>query len=190
MYPLTQSWRVAPFVCLMFLAVAFAPSRVLADTPAAPTTPGATYNILDYGAVGDGQTMNTDSFHKAIEACSAAGGGHVRVPAGVYLTGPIVLMSDVDLHLERGATVLFSRKLSDYPLVRTNWEGRETYRCQSPISGDNLVELAPSQDGPSALTIYGADGGTSCCPHTPCSQTTTRSRTLIAGRCTCPGAPT
>ena len=147
MYQFNRSWRVAPFACFMFVAAVFPALRGMAETPAPPTAPGATYNILDYGAVGDGQTMNTDSFRKAIEACSAAGGGHVRVPAGVYLTGPIVLMSDVDLHVERGATVLFSRKLSDYPLVRTNWEGRDTYRCQSPISGDNLENVSITGQG-------------------------------------------
>lgn len=91
----------------------------------APTFRDKDYNITDYGAVGDGMTKNTEAFRKAIEACSADGGGRVVVPQGKFLTGAIYLESDVNLHISEGATVLFSRDSSDYPMVLTRWEGME-----------------------------------------------------------------
>jgi DNA sulfur modification protein DndE len=103
--------------------------------------------ITDYGAVGDGKTMNTDAFHKAIEACAAGGGGRVIVPEGTFLTGPIQLMSEVDLHVERGAVVLFSRNHDDYPLIKSNWEGRRTVICTSPIWGDNVHDVSITGQG-------------------------------------------
>ncbi len=101
-----------------------------------------TLSIIDYGAVGDGKTDNTDAFRKTIEACAAAGGGQVIVPAGTWFTGPIHLMSKVDFHLDAGALVLFSRKFDDYPLVMTHFEGVETVKCTSPLSGDNLHDVS------------------------------------------------
>jgi len=61
--------------------------------------------------VGDGTTKNTAAFAAAIAACHRAGGGHVIVPAGTFLTGAIHLLSNVDLHVGTGATVLFSQDL-------------------------------------------------------------------------------
>ncbi|HXB91659.1 MAG TPA: glycosyl hydrolase family 28-related protein, partial [Puia sp.] len=74
-----------------------------------PSFPDRFFLLNDYGAVGDGHTLNTSAFAKAIRACSAAGGGRVVVPAGQFLTGPIELLSHVDLHLEKGAAMLFTK---------------------------------------------------------------------------------
>ncbi len=84
-----------------------------------------TYNIKDFGAIADGKTMNTLAFEKAIKECAANGGGKVLVPNGKYLTGPIHLESNVNLHLEDQAEILFSTNSKDYPLVHTSWEGTE-----------------------------------------------------------------
>src|SRR5688572_33455526 len=62
-----------------------------------------TFNIKTYGAKGDGTTMNTVSIHKAIDACSKEGGGVVLIPEGLWLTGPVVLKSNVNLHLKAAA---------------------------------------------------------------------------------------
>ena len=60
------------------------------------------YSITDFGAMGDGKTLNTEAIQAAIEACTASGGGRVTVPAGKFLSGTIQLKSNVDLHLESG----------------------------------------------------------------------------------------
>lgn len=83
------------------------------------------YVITAYGAQGDGITKNTAAIKKAIEICHAEGGGRVVVPKGTFLTGAIHLKSNVNLHLEDQAVILFSRDSSDYPMVKTRWEGSD-----------------------------------------------------------------
>lgn len=91
-----------------------------------PVFAGKDFNVLDFGAVADGQTMNTGAFRAAISACVEARGGRVTVPAGRYLTGPIHLQSNVNLHVSEGAELLFSQHPVDYlPLVQTWFEGVE-----------------------------------------------------------------
>ena len=113
----------------------------------APVFPDLSVNIKDFGAVGDGSTLCTTAFEKAIASLSDKGGGHLIVPAGVWFTGPIVLKSNIDLHLEKGAVILFSSDIDLYPLVNTIFEGLDTRRCQSPISGRNLVNVAITGQG-------------------------------------------
>jgi len=103
--------------------------------------------ITDFGGIGDGYTLNTDAFKNSIDALSKKGGGKLIVPAGVWFTGPIVLKSNINLHLEKGALILFSTDFDLYPLVNTIFEGLETRRCQSPISGRNLENIAITGEG-------------------------------------------
>jgi len=74
-----------------------------------PRFPSRDFTITSYGARGDGTTDCSAAFRSAIGACNAAGGGRVVVPPGRFLTGPIHLRSNVNLHVQEGATVLFSR---------------------------------------------------------------------------------
>src|ERR1044072_4890310 len=91
-----------------------------------PTFRNKDYVITSYGAVGDGKTMCTEAFRKAIDACNKEGGGRIVVPQGNFLTGAIHLKSNVDLHVMKGAKILFSTKPEDYlPLVYTRGEGVE-----------------------------------------------------------------
>jgi polygalacturonase len=92
-----------------------------------PRFPHRYFPVTDFGAKGDGTTLDTQAFAKAIAACNRAGGGHVIVPAGgTFLTGAIHLRSNVDLHVEKGATILFSQDPADYlPVVFTRWQGIE-----------------------------------------------------------------
>jgi polygalacturonase len=91
-----------------------------------PKFPNRTFRITDYGAVPGGQVKATEAIREAIAECNAAGGGHVIVQAGTFLTGAIHLLSNVDLHLESGATLLFSQDPADYlPVVFTRWQGIE-----------------------------------------------------------------
>src|SRR5688572_14094177 len=89
-----------------------------------------TLNIKKYGAVPDGNTLNTKSINDCITACSKKGGGVVLVPSGLWLTGPVVLQSNVNLHLAAGATLLFTKDKNQYPLVKANWEGLPQMRNQ------------------------------------------------------------
>lgn len=68
---------------------------------------GAEYNILDFGAKPDGTTLNTQAINNAVNKCFENGGGTVLVPAGTYVTGTIVLKSNVKLHLKAGAVLEF-----------------------------------------------------------------------------------
>jgi polygalacturonase len=91
-----------------------------------PTFPDRTFDLTRYGAVPDRQTDATAAFRAAISACHDAGGGRVKVPAGRFVTGPIVLRSNVDLHLDEGAVVAFSQDPRAYlPVVLTRYEGVE-----------------------------------------------------------------
>lgn len=112
-----------------------------------PDIPSRSVRITDFGAVADGRTLNTAAFAAAIEEVGRQGGGRVVVPPGLWRTGPIVLRSRVNLHLERGALVQFSDNRDDYPLVETSYEGRASWRCQSPISGEHLEHVAITGEG-------------------------------------------
>ncbi len=91
-----------------------------------PVFPKRDFYVTRFGAVRDGQTDCTDAFRKAIAACNKAGGGRVVVPAGNFLTGPIRLRSNVNLHLVAAATIKFSPDPTKYlPLVFSRWEGME-----------------------------------------------------------------
>jgi len=82
------------------------------------------YSVLKYGAVADGVTDCTEAFRKAIVECNKNGGGYVIVPKGKYSTGAIHLLSNVNLHLEENAEILFSRDSKKYlPVVRTRFGG-------------------------------------------------------------------
>lgn len=106
-----------------------------------------TINIETYGAISDGVTLNTKSINDAISASSERGGGVVLIPRGLWLTGPIVLKSNVNLHVAADALVSFTKDFSQYKLIHTNWEGLGAVRNQSPISGTNLVNIAITGKG-------------------------------------------
>ena len=70
------------------------------EQPAAPVIPALTVSVTDFGGVGDGVTLNTEAFKKAIAKLDKQGGGHLTVPAGIWLTGPISFKSRIDLHVD------------------------------------------------------------------------------------------
>lgn len=113
-----------------------------------PQFPDREFSIVDFGGQAGGETLNTDSFAQAIEAAFAAGGGRVTVPAGKWLTGPIHLKSNVELHLSEGATVFFSGDRSLYlPVVYTRWEGMECYNYSPPIYANGQKNIALTGKG-------------------------------------------
>lgn len=100
-----------------------------------------TLNIRNFGAISDGRFLNTKSINDCIDAMNKKGGGVVMVPSGLWYTGPIVLKSNVNLHLAIGATLLFTDDFNEYPLVAANWEGLPQMRNQSPISATNATNI-------------------------------------------------
>ena len=76
--------------------------------PVLPSIPDNSLSLTDFGGVGDGRTDNTEAFAKAISALTKQGGGHLVVPAGIWLTGPITLKDRIDLHLEKNAMILLT----------------------------------------------------------------------------------
>jgi polygalacturonase len=113
-----------------------------------PSFPDRIFDVQDFGAVGDGETTNTDAIHQAVEACHESGGGIVLIPAGTWLTGPIHLRSNVNLHLEKDAMVRFSTRFADYlPVVFTRWEGTECYNYSPLIYARDCENVAVTGAG-------------------------------------------
>ena len=113
-----------------------------------PTFPNKTFDITDFGAVGDGMTKNTEAFKKAIKAAHDAGGGIVNVPKGVYLTGAIHLLSNVNLHVTKDATIKFSQDPNDYlPVVKTRFEGVELMNYSPLIYAYQQKNIAITGEG-------------------------------------------
>ena len=116
-----------------------------------PVFPDYQVNICDFGAKSDGVTLNTEAINNAIKAVHDKGGGKVVIPEGLWLTGPIVLQSNVNLHAEKNALIVFSSDTSLYPIITTSFEGLDAKRCQSPISAMNAENIA--------ITGYGVFDG-------------------------------
>lgn len=112
-----------------------------------PRFPAKDFAITAYGAKGDGTTLNTEAFRKAIEACNKGGGGRVIVPLGTFLTGAIHLKSNVELHLADSARIVFSTDAKDYPIVFTRWEGIELMNYSALIYAYGQQNIAITGHG-------------------------------------------
>jgi len=111
--------------------------------------PADTFNIIDFGAIANDTTLlNTSAFEKAIEKCNASGGGVVLVPSGIWHTGPVTLLSNVNLHISKNAKILFS---TDYQLykspVQTRWEGMDCYNIHPLIYANGQSNIALTGKG-------------------------------------------
>jgi polygalacturonase len=104
-----------------------------------PTFNDSSFNIINYGAINDGQTLNTNAFTQSINACTKAGGGKVIVPAGLWLTGPIELKSNVNLVVEHGAIVQFSNDRTLYKMVKG--------LAISPLTANEATNIAITGNG-------------------------------------------
>jgi len=113
-----------------------------------PAFPDHVVDIRDYGAVEGGTVTNTAAFAKAIQTCASKGGGRVLVPAGRWLTGPIHLQSNIELHLAQGAEVIFSDRFRDYlPPVFVRVGGIELYNYSPLIYARNCENVAITGPG-------------------------------------------
>lgn len=106
------------------------------------------FDIRDFGAVGDGKTGNTAAIQAAIDACAVAGGGRVVVPAGVFVSGAIALKSCIELHLAAGAVLQGSRDFRDYPLMDFEMQGyRVRHWPASLVTGVGLHDVSITGHG-------------------------------------------
>lgn len=117
------------------------------DVVQQPSFPPASVKITDFGAVADGITSNTKAIANAIEAVVKKGGGTVIIPEGVWLTGPVVLKNNIRLQADKGALVVFSKDKNEYPLVKTWYEGLQSWRCMAPIFAENAENIAITGEG-------------------------------------------
>lgn len=128
---------------------AFAEAQRMADSIVVPTFCADTFNIANFGANTDADAAtNKAAINAAIDSCSATGGGVVLVPNGAWLTGPITLKSNVNLHLADSAQLLFSTKYEDYAeTVVTRWEGLDCQNLRPLIFADSCVNVALTGKG-------------------------------------------
>lgn len=105
------------------------------------------FSIEQFGAVAGGEVSNTEVIRKTIEEAVKQGGGHVVIPAGMWLTGPVELKSGIDLHLESGALLLFDKNKEEYPVQFTDYEGQPRIRAVSPITARNAENVAITGKG-------------------------------------------
>ncbi|WP_066720221.1 glycoside hydrolase family 28 protein [Clostridium sp. Marseille-P299] len=116
-----------------------------------PVFPDRKVSIVDYNAVPGGTVSNTVAINKAIQELYSLGGGTVIVPKGIWLTGPITLKSNINLHLEKGAFIKFDKNPEEYPIILTDYEGQPRLRAVSPIHAFDEENIA--------ITGYGVIDG-------------------------------
>jgi Glycosyl hydrolases family 28 len=131
---------------LLFLACAL---PLAAQAPAGSPF----FNVLDYGAKRDGSASSTTAFKAAIQACAKSGGGTIFVPAGNYVSGAIILVSNMTLHIDAGAVIHFAANREEYPMVASRFEGVETQAPAAMIGGHHLENVAITGRG----TIMGVN---------------------------------
>jgi len=106
------------------------------------TTQVSTFNVLEHGAMGDGQTLDSPAIQSAIDLCAERGGGTIHLPAGRYLSGSLFLRDNISLHLDSGAVILGSENPDDYPIIHSRWEGKHQDTHAPLITGQNLNNIS------------------------------------------------
>jgi unsaturated rhamnogalacturonyl hydrolase len=112
-----------------------------------PTFRKDTIQISKPISIASSGNLVTAAINGAIDNMHKKGGGVVVIPKGQWTTGPIVLKSNVNLHLDKGALLVFTSDFSQYPLVVSSFEGVDAARCQSPISAENQTNIAITGEG-------------------------------------------
>ena len=134
--------RIIVFLFLLNVVVATQAQNSSRIAVHEPVFKKDSFYISKFGARNDGISLNTMAINTAISNCSKNGGGVVVIPAGFWLTGPIELKSNVNLHLQKNALLQFTGDFNQYKLVAGNWEGIPQMRNQSPISATNASNIA------------------------------------------------
>ena len=117
------------------------------NEPVAPVIPQNSVSLTEFGGTGDGVTMNTTAFAKAISALTKKGGGRLVVPAGIFLTGPISLKDNIDLHLERNAMILFSPDKKDFLDIDDKTGEKKSDKARPGISASKRKNISITGEG-------------------------------------------
>lgn len=113
-----------------------------------PEFAGNTCNVKDYGAIGNGKRKNSEAIKKAVDDCFQKGGGNVIFPAGKWLTGQIHFKSNINIHLEKDAEIIFTTDFDDYlPVVFSKFQGMEYYNFSPPIYAKDCENIAITGQG-------------------------------------------
>lgn len=105
------------------------------------------FNVHQFGAAGDGQTLDTLPIQSALDACAEQGGGTVYLPAGHYSTGSLFLHDNINLYIEAGAVIQGSENPADYPLIHSRWEGKHQETYAPLIGGTKLQNISVTGRG-------------------------------------------
>jgi polygalacturonase len=103
---------------------------------------GPFFNVVEFGAVGDGKTLCTSALQKAVDDCAQAGGGKVIIPAGRYLTSALFLKSHVHVEILAGAVLLFTTDFASVPTIQGRWEGIDRAVYASLFTGADLENVS------------------------------------------------
>ena len=147
--------KVVAFTTLILCVAGTASADIpaSADDIPAPVIAAHQFNLMDYGAVPDGKTLNTKAFADAVSAVTAAGGGTLTVPSGAFLTLPFKLTSHMELHLAAGAVIQFPPSLAAYglptnPAMAAPGQMAD-FRKNTPalITGNDLTDISITGQG-------------------------------------------
>ena len=143
--------RIAGLLTVLAVCTTLAPAQIAttsAKSYAHPTHRSKRYVITDFGAVGDGKTLNTKAIQAAIDKCaSTKKGGVLVVPKGTFLSGAIFLKQGVNLLLEKDGVLKGTTNPDDYPQVQTRWEGTEEMWTSAFVNAFNVTGLIISGEG-------------------------------------------
>lgn len=114
--------------------------------PSLPSIPDLTVTLSEYGGKADGITLNTEAFDRALSDLASRGGGHLIVSEGIWLTGPITLRNNIDLHVDHNAIILFSPDKSLYPILPAD-RGTSSSLCTAPINASGLSNFSITGSG-------------------------------------------
>ena len=121
--------------------------REVAQRQSDARLPKYVFDVREFGAKGDGNTINTKSIQAAVDACAKAGGGKVVVPAGKFLSGPIMLKSNMEFEVMAGGILMGSANFEDYPTMQGRWEGLERTIFASLLTGEGLENISITGQG-------------------------------------------
>ena len=147
--------QIPAFGCFLFLTIPLCADEIgwqslpsILGRISPPSFLQKDYVITNYGADTNGMKDSSDAISRAISQCASSGGGHVIVPQGEFLTGPIHFESNIDLHLEKGAILKFSTDPKRYlPLVPTRFEGMDCMNYSPLVYAKDKTNIALSGEG-------------------------------------------